>query len=209
MEERFIGDNPSSRLGGNVKATAARLTCNGLRHSRLWIESLIADHGRRRFFFSSLIAHPFKRAIALHAATVHSPRFFWMYASALCILEAEYRVQTSNCASACANFEGGFLNTHPVTLRANVDSASKLALAVPETWMRLLGESSAPLHLAWFERGDTLIAVQGLSHKDAIKRISLQHPTGQNGWRTPRNARKTFSRFFILLSEVFFESSYL
>lgn len=54
LEERFIGDNPSSRLGGNVKATTARLTCNGLRHSRLWIESLIADHGRRRFF---LVAH--------------------------------------------------------------------------------------------------------------------------------------------------------
>lgn len=131
LEERFIGDNPSSRLGGNVKATTARLTCNGLRHSRLWIESLIGDHGRRRFyFFSSLVVHRFKRAIGLHAATVHSPRFSWMYASAPCILEAEYRVQTSNCASACANFEGGFLNTRPDTSRANVDSASKLALAV-------------------------------------------------------------------------------
>ncbi len=51
--------------------------------------------------------------------------FFWMYASAPCILEAEYRVQTSNCASACANVvEGGFLNTHPDTSSANVDSPS-------------------------------------------------------------------------------------
>jgi hypothetical protein len=75
--------------------------------------------------------------------------------------------------------------------------------------MRLLAESSAPLHLAWFESGDTLIAVQGLSHKDAIKRISLQHAIGQNKWRTPRKARKPFSRFFYLLSGVFFESSYL
>lgn len=62
--------------------------------------------------------------------------------------------------------------------------------------MRLLGESSAHLHLAWFERSDTLIAVQGLSHKDAIKHISLQHPTRQNRWRTPRMPENHFPDFF-------------
>jgi len=61
--------------------------------------------------------------------------------------------------------------------------------------MRLLAESSAPLHLAWFESGDTLIAVQGLSHKDAIKRISLQHPTGKNRWRTPGMPENHFPDF--------------